>query len=46
MRHGMLPQDLYRMRLAGEPQLSPDGRQVCFALTRLDEPSNEYVAEL
>lgn len=46
MSPGMQLQDLFRLRLAGDPQLSPDGRRVAFVLTRPDEETNDYRADL
>jgi len=34
--------DLYRLRAAGDPQLSPDGRQVVFTLQYADRPGFPY----
>ena len=46
MAGGMVPSDLFRMRLADEPQLSPDGRRLCFVLNRVGQESNESESSL
>jgi dipeptidyl aminopeptidase/acylaminoacyl peptidase len=36
------PEDIYRLRLVGDPRLSPDATQVAFVVTQADEESNDY----
>ncbi len=36
------PEDLLSLELAGEPQLSPDGRKVAYVVSRIDKEKNEY----
>lgn len=38
---GMRPDDVYRLRSAGDPRLSPDGRIVAFVVTEIDAESRE-----
>jgi dipeptidyl aminopeptidase/acylaminoacyl peptidase len=38
----MTPDDLFAIRLPGDPQLSPDGRRVAYVVARLDKEKNEY----
>ena len=38
--------DLFRLRMADDPQLSPDGRTLAWVETRMDPEENRYVAEL
>ena len=42
MGGGMQPRDVFEFVNAGDPRISPDGSRVAFAVTRLDEESNEY----
>ncbi len=43
---GMQPKDLYRLRWAGSPRLSPDGTTVAFVVTRVDEETNSYLGDI
>lgn len=36
-RRGMIPEDLYRIRLVSDPQISPDGTKVVYVDTQMDE---------
>lgn len=45
-RPPLKPEDLYRFRWAGDPQLSPDGRRVAYVLTRPEEKGKEYRSEV
>ena len=38
--------DLYRIRLVGDPQASPDGKTVAFVQTRLRKKKNDYGANI
>ena len=37
-----LPEDLLRFRVPSDPRLSPDGNQVAFVITTIDEQQDEY----
>ncbi len=39
-------EDLYRFRLVGDPQVSPDGRMVAFVQTRLRKKKNDYASNI
>src|SRR5690242_12120991 len=36
------PRDLYALRFVGDPQPSPDGSQIAFVVTTVDEEADEY----
>ncbi len=42
MPRRITPDDLLRFRLAGEPQLSPDGSRLAFVVASIDKEQNEY----
>ncbi len=42
----MVPEDLFRIRLVGDPQLRPDGRRVAFVVTMLSEERDEYLSTI
>lgn len=35
-------EDIYQLKLASEPQFSPDGRQVAYAVTTIEREKNDY----
>jgi Tol biopolymer transport system component len=43
---GMRPEDLYRLTLAGDPRLSPDGKTVAFVVTTIDKEENTYLSAI
>src|SRR5881409_1836844 len=43
---GMVPEDLTRVQLVTDPQLSPDGRRVAFVVTTLSEERDEHLANI
>ena len=45
-RRGMIPEDLTRLSLVTDPQLSPDGRRIAFVVTTLSEDRDEYLANI
>jgi dipeptidyl aminopeptidase/acylaminoacyl peptidase len=45
-RRPLEPNDLYRLRLLSDPQISPDGGRVAFVLKRMDEEKNEYISNI
>jgi dipeptidyl aminopeptidase/acylaminoacyl peptidase len=45
-KRALVPEDLYRMRTAGDVVVSPDGRWVVYVQTAVDSPSNRYVRDL
>src|SRR2546428_8910722 len=42
----MVPEDLTRVQFVTDPQLSPDGRRIAFAVTSLSEERDEYLANI
>jgi dipeptidyl aminopeptidase/acylaminoacyl peptidase len=42
----MVPQDLMRIRFAGDPQMSPDGSTVAFVVTTLSEEKDQYLSSI
>lgn len=42
----MRPGDLYELRWADDPRLSPDGRTAAFVVWRTDRESNDYTASI
>src|SRR4051794_24571644 len=45
-RRPLTPLDLYHLRIAGQPALSPDGRSVAYVVTQADSATNKYKREL
>jgi dipeptidyl aminopeptidase/acylaminoacyl peptidase len=45
-RSRLEPADLLRIRLVGDPQVSPDGRTVAFVQTRLRKKKNDYASNI
>jgi dipeptidyl aminopeptidase/acylaminoacyl peptidase len=41
-RRGMTPDDIFTLNWVSDAQISADGRQVAFVVTRLDEENDEY----
>jgi dipeptidyl aminopeptidase/acylaminoacyl peptidase len=42
----MIPEDLTRLSLVSDPQLSPDGRRIAFVVTTLSDARDEYLANI
>jgi dipeptidyl aminopeptidase/acylaminoacyl peptidase len=42
----MIPEDLTRLSLVTDPQLSPGGRRIAFVVTTLSEDRDEYLANI
>ncbi|MGH8058597.1 MAG: DPP IV N-terminal domain-containing protein, partial [Candidatus Entotheonellia bacterium] len=42
----MTPQDIIRIRLLSDPQISPDGRRVAFVVTTLSEERDQYLSQI
>src|SRR4029453_15113670 len=42
----MLPGDLYELRWAGDPRISPDGRTAAFVVWSTDRETNDYTASI
>jgi dipeptidyl aminopeptidase/acylaminoacyl peptidase len=42
----MVPEDLTRLSLVTDPQLSPDGRRLAFVVTSLSEERDEYLSNV
>ncbi|MEK5231978.1 S9 family peptidase [Lysinibacillus sp. FSL K6-0232] len=45
-KQGIQPQDLYHLKSVSAPQLSPDGTEVIYIETVMDEKSNDYISHL
>lgn len=43
---GMKPQDLYALRWAASPRLSPDRSRIAFTVVSVDEESNSHVGDI
>jgi dipeptidyl aminopeptidase/acylaminoacyl peptidase len=46
MPRRITPDDLLALQLAGEPQLSPDGKRLAYVVARIDKEQNEYRHQL
>ena len=46
VKQGIQPQDLYHLKSVSDPQLSPDGTEVIYIETAMDEKSNDYISHL
>jgi len=42
----MVPEDVWRFKFAGDPQVSPDGRRVAFVVTLPDKDKNGYTSSI
>lgn len=42
----MKPSDIAKLTSVGDPQLSPDGRNVAYVVVRIDEPKNAYSSQI
>jgi dipeptidyl aminopeptidase/acylaminoacyl peptidase len=42
MSRGITAEDLYRWKWVSEPQISPDGRRIAYALKTVDQEAGEY----
>jgi dipeptidyl aminopeptidase/acylaminoacyl peptidase len=40
------PNDLYRLRLVSDAQISPDGSRIAFVLRQMDEDKNDYISNI
>jgi len=45
-KQGIQPEDLYHLKSVADPQLSPDGTEVVYVETRMDEKKNDYISNL
>jgi len=45
-RRGVVPDDLLRLRLVSDAQISPDGRRVAFVVTTASEKTDEYLSNI
>ena len=43
---GLTPEDYYRLQVASEPSLSPDGNLVSFVATTIDRAQNRRVSDI
>ena len=44
--HGMMAEDLWKLRLVGDPQVSPDARYVAFVVTEVDVEEDGYCSTI
>lgn len=42
----MSPDDLYRLKLVGDAQLSPDGERIAYVVKYLDRAQNDYASDI
>jgi dipeptidyl aminopeptidase/acylaminoacyl peptidase len=42
----MSPEDLYRLKLVGDAQLSPDGERIAYVVKYLDRDQNDYASDI
>jgi dipeptidyl aminopeptidase/acylaminoacyl peptidase len=45
-RRKLAPEDILRIRLVGDPEVSPDGKTVAFVQTRLRKKKNDYASNI
>src|SRR5918911_2696719 len=43
---GMVPEDVYELTGVADPRLSPDGREVAYAVWRIDRDENAYAGAI
>ena len=39
---GLIPEDIYSLKWAGDPRISPDGQRIAYVVTSIDKEDNEY----
>jgi dipeptidyl aminopeptidase/acylaminoacyl peptidase len=45
-RRALAPEDVYRLKVVSDPQLSPDGQWVAYVVTSIDDAKNKRVANI
>ncbi|MCJ8005963.1 S9 family peptidase [Lederbergia wuyishanensis] len=45
-KQGIKPEDLYQLKSVADPQISPDGTEVVYVKTHIDEKKKDYVSNL
>lgn len=45
-KQGIKPEDLYQLKSVADPQISPDGTEVVYVETRIDDKKKDYVSNL
>lgn len=46
LKKGIQPEDLYQLKSVADPQVSPDGTEVVYIETHIDEKKKDYVSNL
>lgn len=46
LKQGIKPEDLYQLKSVADPQISPDGTEVVYVETHIDEKKKDYVSNL
>ncbi|MDM5248235.1 S9 family peptidase [Lysinibacillus sp. G4S2] len=46
LKQGIKPEDLYQLKSVADPQVSPDGTEVVYVETYIDEKKKDYVSNL
>lgn len=46
LKQGIQPEDLYQLKSVADPQVSPDGTEVVYIETHIDEKKKDYVSNL
>lgn len=46
LRRAVVPQDITRIQLVGDPRIAPDARRVAFVVTTLSEETDEYLSNI
>lgn len=46
LKQGIKPEDLYELKSVADPQVSPDGTEVVYVQTHIDEKKKDYVSNL
>ncbi|MEY9976426.1 prolyl oligopeptidase family serine peptidase [Lysinibacillus sp. RC79] len=46
LKQGIQPEDLYQLKSVADPQVSPDGTEVVYVETHIDEKKKDYVSNL
>jgi len=46
LKQGIKPEDLYKLKSVADPQVSPDGTEVVYVQTHIDEKKKDYVSNL
>ena len=46
LKQGIHPEELYQLKSVADPQVSPDGTEVVYIATHIDEKKKDYVSNL